>query len=283
MDQTHQGNTATGNSTIHMLITLVMCLFLLQPAPLSAHTGKEVPDNGQDQSIGLEEKLGGKIPLDLTFRDETGKSVRLGDLVTVPTLVIPVYFHCANVCNYQQVYVAGVLKSLNMRPGRDYRIISVSYDENETPELAAKNKRMYLASMNTAFPADGWHFLTGDRNSIRRFTDAVGFRIERRDDDFIHPVASLVVSRDGTIVRYLYGVSILPKDLALALTQAEKGITGPSIRKLLEYCYTYDPAGKTYVFNLLRVSATVVILVAGSFMAYLIFSGRKRPRTPQEK
>lgn len=264
-------------------ITLLVCISLQLPARLDAHTGKEALTNGQDDSIGLEEKLGGRIPLDLGFRDETGKPVRLGDLLNVPTLIIPVYFHCANVCNYQQVSIAGVLKSLNMRPGRDYRIISVSFDENETPELAAKSKRMYLASMNAGFPADGWHFLTGDRNSIRRFTDAIGFHVERRGDDFTHPVASLVVARDGTIVRYLYGVSILPKDLALALTEAERGITGPSVRKLLEYCYTYDPAGKTYVFNLLRISAAAVILVAGSFLAYLVFSGKKRPRAPMEK
>ncbi|MEA5114364.1 MAG: SCO family protein [Geobacteraceae bacterium] len=268
---------------LKLLFSLVMCVSLQQPLLLCAHTGKEPLTNGQNESFGLEERLGSRIPLDLAFKDEAGKPVLLGDLLTVPTLIIPVYFHCANVCNYQQVYVAGVLKSLNMRPVRDYRIISVSFDENETPELAAKSKRMYLASMNAGFPADGWHFLTGDRNSIRRFTDAIGFRVERRGEDFVHPVASLVVTRDGAIVRYLYGVSILPKDLALALTEAERGITGPSVRKLLEYCYTYDPAAKTYVFNLLRISAAAVILVAGSFLAYLIFGGRKRKKPPLEK
>ncbi len=266
-----------------LLISVVFCLCLMRPSPLGAHTVKEALTEGQDETIGLEEKIGGKIPLNLTFRDETGTRVRLGDLLTVPTLVIPVYFHCANVCTYQQVNIAGMLKSLNMRPGREYRILSISFDEKETPALAAKNKLMYQTSMDTTFPADSWHFLTGDRETIRRFTDAIGFRVERRGEDFIHPVASLVVARDGTIIRYLYGISILPKDLALALTEADKGITGPSIRKLVEYCYTYDPVGKTYVFNVLRISAAAVILVAGSFLAYLIFGGRKRAKPPLEK
>lgn len=283
MENCRNTKTAGCGITPVLLFSLAVCLCTLLPAPLGAHTGNEALTDGQDQSIGLTEKLGGRIPLDLAFRDETGKKVRLGDVLTVPTLVIPVYFHCTNVCNYQQVNVAGMLTSLNMRPGRDYRILSISFDENETPALAAKNKRMYLTSMAIGFPADSWHFLTGDRATIRRFTDAIGFRVERRGEDFIHPVASLVLSRDGTIIRYLYGITILPKDLALALTEAEKGIAGPSIRKLLEFCYTYDPVGKTYVFNVLRISATAVFLVAGSFLAYLILGGRKRKKPPLEQ
>jgi protein SCO1/2 len=142
---------------------------------------------------------------------------------------------------------------------------------------------MYLTAMNTPFPATGWRFLTGESNSINRFTDAIGFHFLRRGNDFIHPVVSLVVSGDGTIVRYLYGVTILPKDLALALVEAQKGVAGVSIHKLVEYCFTYDPVGKTYVFNLLRVSATVVILCTGSFLTYLVLSGRKRKKSPLEK
>jgi protein SCO1/2 len=272
-----------GVVVLSRLSILLLFVLLLRPTLLGAHTGEEPTQNGQTKAGGLDEHLGARIPLDLTFRDETGKTVRLGELITGPTLVVPVYYHCTDVCNLQQSNVADALPSLSMQPGKEYRVISVSFDEHETPELAAKSKKMYLAAMNATFPADGWHFLTGDRNAIRRLTDAVGFRFERRGNDFFHPVVSLVVDRDGIIVRYLYGVAILPKDLALALSEADKGMTGPSIRKLVEYCYTYDPVGKTYVFNLLRISATAVILVAGAFLAFLIFSGRKRTRPPKEK
>jgi protein SCO1/2 len=180
--------------------------------------------------------------------------------------------------------VVNSIKSLKDRPGEDYRVISFSFDERETPEIAARNKKMYLASMNnTPFPTDSWRFLTGDSASIRSLTGAIGFSFERRGKDFIHPVASLVVARDGTIIRYLYGVTILPKDLALALVEARSGVAGASIRKLVEYCFTFDPVGKTYVFNLLRISATVVILCSGGFLAYLFLTGKKRRTKTLEK
>jgi len=283
MVPTGQRISIRGVVVLSRLSVLLLFALLLRPTLLCAHTGEEPTQNEQTETGGLDEHLGARIPLDLTFRDETGKTVRLGELITGPTLIVPVYYHCTDVCNLQQSNVADALPSLTLRPGKEYRVISVSFDDHETPELAAKSKKMYLTAMNATFPADGWHFLTGDGNAIRRLTDAVGFRFERRGNDFFHPVVSLVVDRDGAIVRYLYGVAILPKDLALALSEADKGMSGPSIRKLVEYCYTYDPVGKTYVFNLLRISATAVILVAGGFLVFLLFSGRKRPRPPKEK
>ena len=165
---------------------------------------------------------------------------------------------------------------MKRQPGTEYRVISVSFDETETPALAARSKRMYLASMNIPFPEDGWRFLTGDAAEIRRLTDAAGYHFQRKGRDFIHPVASFVVARDGTIVRYLYGTTFLPKDLTLAFLEAQEGTTGATIRKVVGYCFSFDPVGKTYVFNLLRVSATVVFLTAGSFLAFLLLTGKKR-------
>jgi len=200
----------------------------------------------------------------------------------VPTIILPVYYSCTNVCVYLQARVAGVLPNLGRRPVEEYRVISVSFDENETPATAAKSKRMYLAAMKEPFPEDGWRFLTGDSAAIRSLTDALGFHFQRQGRDFLHPVASMVVSPDGTIVRYLYGTTILPKDLALALVEAKNGVSGTSIRKLMEYCFTFDPEAKTYVFNLLRVSATVVIISAGGFLAFLILSRKRTQRASRE-
>ena len=135
---------------------------------------------------------------------------------------------------------------------------------------------MYLTAMNAPFPEDGWRFLTGDSNSIRRLTDAAGYHFQRKGRDFIHPVVSLVVSGDGTIVRYLHGTTFLSKDVTLALAEARSGLVGSSIRKVVDYCFSFDPANKTYVFNLLRVSATVIILVCGVFLTFLIFGGKRR-------
>ncbi|HXE98075.1 MAG TPA: SCO family protein, partial [Dongiaceae bacterium] len=229
------------------------------------------------------EHLGTKIPLDITFRDESGASVLLSDLVKGPTIILPVYYRCSNVCSVLQTRMASVLQTLERKPVEEYRVISVSFDEEETPEMAARSKRAYLSAMKKPFPEEGWRFLTGDITSIRRLTDALGFGFQRQRHEFAHPVAIIVVSGDGMVVRYLYGVSILSKDLALALVEAKSGITGGSIRKLMDYCFSYDPAGRTYVFNLLRVSATVVILCTGGFLAFLLLTGRKRKQRIPEK
>lgn len=260
--------------------TLVLLVAAWAGCPVArGDTIQPVPAGG----IGVSEHLGRRIPTELVFRDEKGTRVRLGDLITGPTIILPVYYRCTNVCFTLQGRMAGALGALKQRPGEDYRVISVSFDEHETPELAARSKQTYLGAMKAPFPDDGWHFLTGDADSIRSLTDALGFGFQRQRNDFAHPVVSIVVSGDGTVIRYLYGVTVLPKDLALAITEARSGITGTSIRKLMDYCFTYDPEGKTYVFNLLRVSATTVILCAGGFLAFLLITGKKRKATRTEK
>lgn len=241
---------------------------LLVCCPVSAATDTE--------RVGVDEHLGARIPLDIPFRDESGAPVLLSDLVTGPTIILPVYYRCSNVCFTLQGHFANALQRLERTPLEDYRVISVSFDEEETPEMAARSRHAYLSAMKKPFPEEGWRFLTGDLTSIRRLTDALGYGFQRQRHEFAHPVVSIVVAGDGTIVRYLYGVSILPKDLALALVEARSGVAGGSLHKLVDYCFTFDPVGRTYVFNLLRVSATVVILCLGSFLAYLLMTGRKR-------
>jgi protein SCO1 len=232
--------------------------------------------------VGVDEHLGARIPLDITFRDEAGVSVLLSDLVRGPTIILPVYYNCRNVCAYQQGRMAGTLQELGRRPIDDYKVISISFDETETPEMAARSKHTYLTAIRRPFPADGWRFLTGDAANIHRLTDAIGYRFQRQGSEFIHPVATVVVSADGTIIRYLYGIAVLPKDLALAIAEAKSGVAGASVRKMMEYCFTFDPVGKTYVFNLLRVSATAVILCAGGFLLFLLLTGKKRKRPQSE-
>lgn len=239
--------------------------------------------NAEEGTVGVTEKLGSRIPLDITFRDEWGKPVRLAELVTGPTIILPVYYGCTNVCYNLQWGLAQVLPRIKSRPVEEYRVLSVSFDENDSPGLAAKFKRVYLTSMHAPFPVDGWRFLTGDPDSIRRFTNAVGYGFQRRGRDFLHPAASLIITGDGTIVRYLYGTTFLPKDLALALIEARDGTSGTTIRKMVEYCFTFDPGQKTYVFNILRVSGTVVILCTGGFLVYLIVTGRKRKQPVSRK
>jgi len=287
---TASGNAGETNFMLRSLVPLLLVLALffvvaearsadgrIEPLPI-AEAG-----SAEEATVGLDEHLGAKIPLDATFRDESGKTVRLAELITGPTLILPVYYSCPNVCYNLQWGLAQVIPQLKSKPGVEYRVISISFDEHDTPLLASKFKRVYLNAMHAQFPADGWRFLTGDPASIRSLMNTAGYGFQRRGRDFLHPAASFIVSGDGTIVRYLYGTNILPKDLALALIEARDGTSGVTIRKMVEYCFTFDPGEKTYVFNLLRVSATVVIICAGGFLVFLIMTGRKRKQRKQSE
>ncbi len=252
-----------------------VCFSLLVIAVGGAFARGEVVQN-QVTGIGITEHLGDKIPLDTTFRDESGREVRLAELVKGPTIILPVYFNCTNVCYNLQWGLSRIVTKIKRTPGVDYRIISLSFDEHDTPPLAAKFKRVYLSAMGTDFPQDGWRFLTGDLASIRRVTNGAGFGFERKGRDYLHPSGCFIVARDGTIVRYLYGTTFLAKDLTLALIEARDGTSGATIRKIVDYCFVFDPEQKTYAFNLLRISATVVIICTGTFLLYLIRSGKRR-------
>ena len=256
----------------------MLLLALLLISTDSSHAGAV-----DETFVGVNEQLGSKIPLDTIFTDEMGKTVRLGDLITRPTILLPVYYSCSNVCYNLQWGLAQILPKIKSRPGEEYRVISISFDENDSPQLASKFKRVYLTSMHATFPQDGWRFLTGDATNIRKFTSAVGYGFQRKGRDFLHPSVSLIVTSDGTIVRYLYGTTFLSKDLALALIEARDGTSGTTIRKIVSYCFTFDPEQKTYAFNLLRVSATIVILCTGSFLVFLIMTGRNRKKRTLRK
>lgn len=255
-----QGTTDDGIAAEHV-----------HPAPT------EVPP---EEAAGLEEKLGQQLPLDLTFRDEQGQPIKLSSLVTRPTVIAPIYYRCPNVCHFLQGDLARVLPQLKLEPGEDYQVVSISFDETETPELARRSRATYLSAMDNSLPAEAWRFLTGSRDEIEAFTQAIGFNFHRVGADFAHPIVLVVVAADGQIVRYLHGTHILPKDLTLALYEAKSGRVGTTIRKVVQYCFSFDPEQKTYVFNLLRISATVILLTLGTFLAFLILAGKKKSKDP---
>ena len=232
------------------------------------------PPSATPVKVDLEEHLGAPLPLDLEFRDEEGRTVRLASLVNRPTIIAPVYFKCPNVCHFLQGDLARVLPTLKLRAGEDFQVISISFDETESAELARRSRDTYYSAMNNGIPADGWRFLTGDIDSIRALTDAAGYHFQRVGVDFVHPVAFFVVAADGRIMRYLHGTRVLPKDLTLALYEAREGRVGTTIRKVVQFCFSFDPEQKTYVFNILRVSATVILATLAIFAAFLVFGGR---------
>jgi protein SCO1/2 len=248
----HNGGMQEGTEHVH-------------PAPTPSDTDK----------VGLDEHLGDYIPLNLVFRDEQGNPVRLADLVTRPTIIAPVYYRCPNVCHFLQGDLARVLPGLKLEAGEDYQVLSISFDETEQPDLAQRSRDTYYAAMNSQYPDKAWRFLTGDYEAIHQLTDAAGFRFQRVNHEFLHPVVFFVVSSQGQIIRYLHGTHIVPKDLTLALYEAKSGHVGTTIRKMVQYCFSFDPEQKTYVFNLLRVSATAILSTLFIFAIYLVFGGKK--------
>ncbi len=230
-------------------------------------------------SVGLSERLGETVPLDLTFMDEAGRAVPLKDLVDGPTLLQLVFYHCPQACNMMMASLASVLHGVTFEPGKEYGVVTVSFDHEETFRMAAETKRNYLKMVKGGFPADQWRFLTGEVPEIQGLTRAVGFRFKQvGQHNFVHPNVLVVLGGDGTIIRYLYGLEYLPFDVSMALTEASRGTPGISIKKLMTYCFDYDPEHKTYVFKTFQVSALAILVLAGGFLVFLL---RKKERGKQ--
>ncbi len=253
------------------ILVLLTTLFCLQQNSL-AHV-EHPKDAGE---IGLREQLGQYIPLDLTFNDEEGHPVSLRQIVRTPTILALVYYHCPNVCSLLLQNLADVLNRLPAEPGKEYTALAISFDERETPGFALQRKKVFLQMISRPFPGNAWRFLTGDKENIRKLTEAVGFHFRRAGEDFEHPVALIILTPDGKIVRYMYGAAPLPFDLKLALVEASQGKIGPTISQITRFCFRYDPEGKKLVFNTLKVTGIVTLLFALSFVAFLFFKGRKR-------
>ena len=253
------------------------------PAPESRPAGKHRHEMGEvsegDRAyIGIEEKLGENIPLDIPFFDEEGRRVSLGELVDKPTVLSLIYYSCPDVCPLLLSGVAEVVGRMPGEPGEDYNLLTVSFDERDTPADARQKKANYLRAGDKPVAEEVWRFLTGERESIKRLTDAVGFRFKRRGKIFLHPVSLVVLSPRGRVVRYLYGNTFLPFDLKMALTEASEGRFSPTINRVLLYCFSYDPKGRKYVFNILKVMGTSMLLVVAAMFVLLTVKGRGRAR-----
>jgi protein SCO1/2 len=161
-------------------------------------------------------------------------------------------------------------------PGRDYRVVTVSFDETETPEQAREDKAIAMSILGSGFPPEAWRFLTGDSPEIRRLTDAVGFRFQRRGDDFDHPLGLVVLSPAGKVVRYMRGAEFLAADLRLALMEASEGRIGATVGKVLRYCLTYDPRSKRLALDIVKVGGAVTLMTAAALAVFVAAGARRR-------
>jgi protein SCO1/2 len=233
------------------------------------------------EEVGINEKLGATIPLDLELKAEDGKPVTLRQLIDKPTILTLNYFRCAGICTPQLSGVAEVLNRTEAIPGKDFQVLTVSFDERDEPEVAAQKRTNYLGEISRPFPPAAWRFLTGPGATTKALADAVGFKFKRVNDDFVHAAAIIFISPKGQVTRYMYGTTYLPADVQLAAQEAARGEAQPTINKFLKFCFSYDPAGRKYVLNTTTIGATVIILAALIFVVTLTRRGRKTK--PEER
>ena len=230
-------------------------------------------------NVGIEQRLNEQIPLDLAFRDETGKAVRLSDYFgQKPVILNLVYYQCPMLCSEVLAGLTGALRVLKFDVGKDFEVLTVSFDPKDTPEIAAAKKADYIKRYKRPGAEAGWHFLTGPQESITALTHAAGFQYQYdpKTGQFAHATAIMVLTPEGKVSQYYYGVEFAPKDLRLGLVQASDHKIGNVVDEVLLYCYHYDPATGKYgamVERILRLAAMATVLVMGVTIVVLFRRG----------
>lgn len=229
-------------------------------------------------NVGFEPPLNGPVPLDVSFRDEAGRDVRLRDYFDKkPVLLALVYYGCPMLCNQVEQGVVGSLKMLSFNPGRDYEVVFVSFDPRESADMAAQKKEAALKHFGRPETAAGWHFLTGTKDSIDSVTKAANFRysFDTRTNIFAHASGIMLLTPDGRISRYFYGIEYPSRDVRLGLIDASAGKIGNPIDHLLLYCFQYDPSTARYSATVLRIIRLGGILtIALMVIGFVIFRRR---------
>jgi protein SCO1/2 len=223
--------------------------------------------------IGIDQRLNQQVPLDLTFTDEAGKGVQLKQYFgSKPVLLSLVYYKCPMLCSQVMAGLAGTLNGIvRFNAGRDFEVVTVSFDPSDTPQDAAQAKKSYGMRYRRAGGAEGWHFLTGRKDQIDALTSAVGFRYawDAQNQQFAHASGIMLLTPDGRLAQYYYGIEYPPRDVQLGLVEASQGRIGNLADQIKLYCFHYDPAQGRYgaaIFNILRLSALATILLLGGFM-----------------
>jgi protein SCO1/2 len=239
------------------------------------------------REIGFDQNVDQLLPLDIPFADERGRVAPLGSYFGArPVVLVFVYYECPMLCTTVLNALASSLNVMSLEPGKDFEVVTISFDPRETPALAAAKKEAYLQRYKHPGAAAGWHFLTGSQSSIDRATKAAGFRFVWDDGlkQFAHPTGIIVLTPEGRIARYLFGIDYGPRDLRLALVDASAGKVGSAVDAFLLYCYHYDPMTGRYgllVMRTLRVAGVATVLALGAFIAVLFRRERRGTGTPR--
>ncbi len=264
---------------VGLLLTAGACA-MAQP-PSSFQEGATQPPAQVKPSefagIGIDQHLNQQVPLELQFKDENGQTVKLGDYFKSgrPVILSLVYYTCHMLCDQELAGEASALSTLRFTPGKQYEILSVSFNPNETPKDAAEKKKVYIARLNEHLnpktDGSGWHFLTGQQPEIQQLADTVGFhyRYDPATRQYIHATGLMIVTPAGKIAQYYYGVEFAPRDLRLGLVEASQEKIGTVVDEVLLYCCRYDPKAGRYdavVANIMRLAGAATMLILGGFL-----------------
>ena len=241
-------------SQFKALTTLSICL-------ISINLYSQTSLFNQQMQIGFEEKQGQYADLSTKLVNEAGDTVFLRDIIKKPTILNLVYFECPGTCSPLMWGISKFIDAVDLQLGKDYEVVTISFDPSERIDLGIKKKASYISTMKKKEEAKNWLFFVSDSIDIARLTQSVGFNYEKINNQYVHPTGLMALAADGKIIRYLRGIDFLPFDIKITMVEAAKGKIGPSINRLLAICYGYDSKGNQFVFNVTRVSAIVILFI----------------------
>jgi protein SCO1 len=232
-----------------------------------------------DVEIGVVERLDEYLPEGIFLTNERGEEVLLADVIDKPTIINFVYYRCPGICSPLMEAVAGVMERSDMVVGKDYQVLTISFDPRETINLGILKKESYLQLLSehkAGQAKDGWLFFVSDSASISKMTNATGYRYKKIGNDFLHASSLVVVSPEGKITRYLNGMYFLPFEWKMAIVEASQGKSGATLSKVLNFCFTYDPVGQAYVLNVTKLGGIMIMFFTTVLFLYLVLKPKRR-------
>jgi protein SCO1/2 len=243
--------------------------------------GQTPPESKPEPEVNLGGRLDKFIPDSIFLTDEHFQKVNLKSLINKPTIISFVYYRCPGICSPLMDGLSEVMNKTDMVLGKDYQTLTISFSPTETIDLGLKKKINYLHEMKNPNAQEGWRFFCGDSANLAKATNALGFRYKRSGNDYIHAAGIIMISPEGKITRYLYGTNFLPFELKMAVIEASRGQSGPTINKVLQYCFSYDPRGQQYVLNITTISGIVILFFALIFFSILAIRPLFRKKSPK--
>ncbi len=256
----------------HLIIGLIMVFGISLKGQIPATSNIKTPQ----PEIGIAEHLDEYLPDDLVFTGTDNKTYNLKQLIDKPTVLMFVYYRCPGICSPLMTSVSEMISKTDLVLGKDFQVITISFDQREGTDLAVKKRTNYLKLITKDVDQEGWKFYTGDSTNIMKVTTATGFKFKRAGNDFLHSATIIMLSPDGKITRYLQGTYFLPFEFKMAVIEASQGKSGPTIFRILQFCYSYDPAGQQYVLNITKMAGTLILLAGLIVLLVLLFKPRKK-------